>query len=261
MMHNPKYTPSGRRTEQPAASQGVLSGRLSAAFLSPAAPALSTMSVSVLTEHCKREISDYRKGMPCNEQYVLELLRRATLQCDQDAWFCLQQCLSEIALSWIHSHVYRDAAYRYDSIENYVAQAFERFWIATACNRKLEFHSLSAALKYLYISLNSVILDSMRTYSRSKEVPLPEPGSQGEPAIEDSIDGGELWPILRDMFPGRREQRLIHLFFYCGLKPREIVRFCPQEFSDVREVYSLRRSIYDQLLRNVHQLRWQLGSD
>jgi hypothetical protein len=219
------------------------------------------MSVSVLAEHCKREISDYRKGMSCNEQYVLELLRRATLQCDQDAWFCLQQCLSEIALSWIHSHVYRDAAYRYDSIENYVAQAFERFWIATTCNRKLEFHSLSAALKYLYISLNSVILDSMRTYSRSKEVPLPEPGSQGEPAIEDSIDGGELWPILRDMFPGRREQRLIHLFFYCGLKPREIVRFCPQEFSDVREVYSLRRNIYDQLLRNVHQLRWQLGSD
>jgi hypothetical protein len=63
------------------------------------------------------------------------------------------------------------------------------------------------------------------------------------------------------MFPGRREQRLIHLFFYCGLKPREIVRFCPQEFSDVREVYSLRRNIYEQLLRNVHQLRWQLGSD
>lgn len=251
-MHDPLHTPSGRRTEQP----GVPSESLSSV-----APASSAMSIAVLTEHCTREISNYRKGMPCNEQYALELLRRATLQSDQQAWLCLQQCLNEIALSWIHSHVYRDAAYRYDSVENYADQAFERFWMATACNQKVEFHSLSAALKYLYISLNSVILDTMRTYSRPKEVPLPEPGSAGEPAVEDSIDVGELWPILRDMFPDKREQRLIHLFFYCGLKPREIVRYCPQEFSDVREIYCLRRNIYDQLLRNVHQLRWRLGSD
>ncbi|HEX6481144.1 MAG TPA: hypothetical protein VF043_20080 [Ktedonobacteraceae bacterium] len=54
---------------------------------------------------------------------------------------------------------------------------------------------------------------------------------------------------------------MIHLFFYCGLKPREIVRYCPREFSDVREVYCLRRNIYDQLVRNAHQLRWRLGDD
>jgi len=255
-MHDPLYTLPGRRTEQPGTSQSVLSESLLSV-----APASSEMSLSALTEHCKREISNYRKGEPCNEQYALELLRRATLQCNQQAWSCLQQCLNEIALSWIHSHVYRDVAYRYDSVENYADQAFERFWIATACNQKVEFHSLSAALKYLYISLNSVILDTMRTYSRPKEVPLPEPGSVGEPAVEDSIDVSELWQILRDMFPDKREQRLIHLFFYCGLKPREIVRYCPQEFSDVHEVYRLRRNIYDQLLRNVHQLRWRLGSD
>lgn len=255
-MHDPLYTHSGRRTEQPGTSQSVPS-----ASLLSVAPASSEMSLSALTEHCKREISNYRKGEPCNEQYVLELLRRATLQCDHQAWFCLRQCLNEIALSWIHSHVYRDAAYRYDNVENYADQAFERFWIATACNQKVEFHSLSAALKYLYISLNSVILDTMRTYSRPKEMPLPEPGSVGEPAVEDSIDVSELWQILRDMFPDKREQRLIHLFFYCGLKPREIVRYCPQEFSDVHEIYRLRRNIYDQLLRNVHQLRWRLGSD
>src|SRR5258706_10817112 len=191
------------------------------------------MSVSVLTENCQREISYYRKGEPCNEQYALELLRRATLQCNQQAWLCLQQCLSEIALSWIHSHVYNLAAYNYDSIENYVALAFERFWLATACNSKVEFCSLSAALKYLYISLNSVILDTMRTYSRPKEVPLPEPGSQGEPAVEDSIDGGELWQILRDMFPDRREKRVIHLFFFFRLQPRQNFLFCPPKSPDV----------------------------
>ncbi|HJT56599.1 MAG TPA: hypothetical protein VJ761_08890 [Ktedonobacteraceae bacterium] len=247
MMQDPTYTLPDGRKERPGPSRDV--------------PALATMSILELTEHCQREIGIYRKGMPCNEQYIVELLRRATVQHDAEAWLSLQQCLGEIALSWIHGHVYRDAAYRYDTIENYAAQAFERFWMATAYNQRLEFSSLSAALKYLYISLNSVILDTMRAYSRPRELPLPEPGSQAEPAIEDSIDSGELWQILRNLFPDRREQRLIHLFFYCGLKPREIVRYCPREFSDVREVYSLRRNIYDQLLRNAHQLRWRLGSD
>jgi hypothetical protein len=57
-------------------------------------------------------------------------------------------------MSWIHSHAYRDAAIRYDTLENYTAQAFERFWMATAYSQKLEFSSLTAALKYLHISLN-----------------------------------------------------------------------------------------------------------
>jgi len=44
------------------------------------------------------------------------------------------------------------------------------------------------------------------------------------------------------------------LFFNCGLKPEEIVHFCPQEFSDVQEVYRLRRNILEQLLRHADQI-------
>jgi hypothetical protein len=89
---------------------------------------------------------------------------------------------------------------------------------------------------------------------------LPESGTPGEPLVEDTIDSGELWEFLHEMFPDEREQRLIYLFFYCGLKPREIVRYCPQEFSDVREVYRLRRNIMERLLRYTDHLRWRLGT-
>ena len=52
---------------------------------------------------------------------------------------------------------------------------------------------------------------------------------------------------------------MAYLLFHCGLKSREIVRFRPQDFGDVQEIYRTRRSIMERLLRNVDQLRWRLG--
>ena len=76
--------------------------------------------------------------------------------------------------------------------------------------------------------------------------------------VEDVTDGSEVWEVLQTMLPNEREQRLAYLLFHCGLKSREVVRFCPQEFSDVQEIYRMRRSIMGRLLRNADQLRWRL---
>jgi hypothetical protein len=55
------------------------------------------------------------------------------------------------------------------------------------------------------------------------------------------------------------EQQVAYLLFHCGLKPREIIRFCPQEWSDVQEIYRLRRNIKERLRRNADHLRWRLS--
>jgi DNA-directed RNA polymerase specialized sigma24 family protein len=123
----------------------------------------------------------------------------------------------------------------------------------------LEFDTLAAALRYLRACLNGAILDTLRAYSRPKEVPLPEPGEAGEPLVEDSDEGGEVWEAIRGLLPDEREQRVAYLLYHCGLKPREIVCFCPQEFSEVREVYRLRRNIVHRLLRNAASIRWRLN--
>jgi DNA-directed RNA polymerase specialized sigma24 family protein len=148
-------------------------------------------------------------------------------------------------------------AYRLESEENYVAQTFERFWQATAFNQKVEFSTLAAALHYLRTSLNGAILDTLRAYARLREVSLPEPGEPGEPLVEGSIESSEVWDILHKFLANPREQRLAYLLFYCGLMPKQIVRFCPQEWSDVQEIYRLRCKIIERLLRNVDQLRWR----
>jgi DNA-directed RNA polymerase specialized sigma24 family protein len=207
-----------------------------------------------------REIGTYRKGQPSDERFGVELFRRATVQGDQDAWACLRQCFGELVRGWMYRHPAWEVASGLESEENYLALTFERFWLAAAYHQQLNFSTLASALKYLRVSLNSAILDVLRA-SRSKEVALPEPDSPGEPAVEDTVESGELWEFLQQLFPNEREQRLIYLLYHCGLKPREIVRLCPQAFNDVREVYRLHRSIVERLLRNADRLRWRLGSN
>jgi hypothetical protein len=252
LMNNTIYKPYIDWTEKLAIT--CLDNLSLSEHLEPAA-----MSLSALEEHSMREINNFWRGSAYNDRYCLEILRRATLQGDQRAWDCLQRCFSVILRGWMHRHPSREAAYCFDSEENYMAQAFERFWLATACHDKLEFDTLAAALRYLRACLNGAILDTLRAYSRPKEVPLPEPGEAGEPLVEDSYEGGEVWEAIRGLLPDVQEQRVAYLLYHCGLKPREIVCFCPQEFSEVREVYRLRRNIVHRLLRNAASIRWRLN--
>jgi hypothetical protein len=136
--------------------------------------------------------------------------------------------------------------------------AFERFWQATL-QRQVQFETFASALVYLRACLNGAVLDTLRTHLRPKEISLPESGEAGEPVWEDDLDSSDVWLTLESMLPDLREQRLAYLLYHCGLKPREIVKFCPQEWSDIREIYRTRRNIVDRLRRNAEQLRWRLN--
>ena len=236
-----------------AAARGLPPERLSPGSAEPATAARA-LSVSALVEQCQQEIQAYRRGEPSNEAFGLELLHRAIVQGDQAAWAGVQQCLGEIVRGWLHGHPSREAACRWESEENYVALAFERFWQATT-RQRVAFKTFAAALVYLRASLHGAILDTLRTSWRPQEIPLPLPG---EPSVEDQTDSNEVWAILQTMLPNRRERRLAYLLYHCGLKPREIVQFCPQEWSNVQEIYGLRRNIVERVVRNADQLRWRL---
>src|SRR5437763_723729 len=84
-------------------------------------------------------------------------------------------------------------------------------------------------------------------------------GEQGELQIEDNFESNEVWDNLKKVLPNRIEQRLAYLLFHCGLKPREIMHFCPQEFRDVHDIYRLRNNIMNRLHRNADHLHWRLS--
>jgi hypothetical protein len=62
------------------------------------------------------------------------------------------------------------------------------------------------------------------------------------------------------MLSNEREIRVAYLHFRCGLKAREILQFCPEEFKDAQEIYSIRRNMFKRLMRNADQIRWRLGA-
>ena len=218
------------------------------------------MSVAALAARCMQEMDNYRRGEPSNERYCLELLQRATVQRDAAAWEVMQQRFSKVLLCWMSNHPKKDVARQFDSEENYVARAFERFWQATVCHQQIEFTSLAAALRYLRACLNAAIMDTLRTYSRPREIPLPEPGDAGEQVVTTSDDDSISWEAIQILLTDKRERRLAYLLFYCGLKPRDIVRYCQLEFDDVQEIYRRRRNIFDRLTRNVDYIRWRLDN-
>jgi hypothetical protein len=197
----------------------------------------------------------YSREEANEHQYCLELLSRATVQQDAHAWECLQRQLREIVLSWMRQHPDKEATCRLGSEEHYVNQAFERFWNATLRHQNLEFTTFAAALHYLRACLNGAILDSLRAYSLLREVPLPEPGFPGELVLKDGMDNGARWENLQEMLPDLRERRVAYLLFHCGLSPREIVRFCPQDFNDIDEISRLRLSLLERLLHHADHLR------
>ena len=197
-----------------------------------------------------------------DDRYALEILQRALVEQTDEAWSALQHHYSDSIRVWIRSHPRSDLALLYDSEENYIAQTFSRFWCAMHF-QQVEFNTLPAALSYLRATLNGVIIDTLRFHLRyrSREMPLPEPGISYEPSAEDSLENKHIWEGMLKLLYDERERRLFHLLYYCGLKPRDIVAHCSQEFSDVKDVYRLNHNIIERLRRNGERLCYLYGSD
>lgn len=218
------------------------------------------MNLALLADRCTDEMKLHRRKEAYDDRFCLEIFRRAIIQRLDQAWEVLQQRFGETVRIWLHSHASNDVALMRDTEENYVAQTFSRFWFAVR-DQQLEFSSLNAALSYLHATLNGILTDTLRSHLRSREVPIPEVGFSKEPVSEDSVDTSSVWQSIQSLLSDQREQRVAYLLYYCGLKPREIVTRCPQEFDDIKEVYRLNHNIVERLRRNRNQLRRLLNDE
>jgi hypothetical protein len=169
-------------------------------------------------------------------------VRRALVEQTDEAWSAFQQRFSETIRVWIRSHPSSDLVLSRASEENYIAQTFSRFWYAMR-SQQLDFTTLPAALAYLHATLNGVIIDTLRFHFRSREVPFSDPMVSNEPSTGEPLENESLWESIHKLLYDERERRIFYLLYYCGLKPREIVTHCPQEFPEVKVIYRLNKNI------------------
>jgi len=196
------------------------------------------------------EVHDDHCGDVYHDQ--LDMFRRALTQCDRHAQEYIQHHFSAVVLDWLRCHSSAALACRLNSEEHYVNQAFELFWQMSLQRQELEVRSVACALLYLRTSLNGAILDALRSSFQPQVSLMLETASTGDSFADSHSSGQEVWEIVQGKLPDVREQRLAYLLFHCGLKPGEIVRSCPQEFSDVREVSLLRLKIMNRLRNSSH---------
>jgi hypothetical protein len=166
----------------------------------------------------------------------------------------LQHQFTENVRFWLTSHACRDAALRYESEQDYIDHAFQRFWQAVS-DRGLTFTSLASALRYLRMCLHCAIMDTLRAYAHASLKTLPEQGHPDEPQIEDCYNKSELWETISNLLTNEQERRVAYLHFRCNLQPCEIMRHCPSEFSNEEEIYQIKHNIMESLMRNMDKIR------
>lgn len=213
---------------------------------------LSTMNIATLKDNSKKEINQFQSGKLDTDRYCTELLRRATLQDDQDAWNIMQQLLGEIVRGWIDHHPQKELVRDPGSEEIYVTQAFALFK-QIIVQHQVKFTCLTDVLCYLRASLNGAILERSRAFSLPQVSPFEGLDNAKEPETTNSAKNA-LWELLKHYLPSAREQKLGSLLFHLGLGPKDIVIFSPQEFQDVREISRLRCFIIEQLLHQMDHL-------
>ena len=249
MMHEACEASAANEENPPDAPQDLPAARTSPVTVESGA-ADHVLRSSVLVEQWRQEIqaSASGRGELSDEMSVLELVRHALAHGDQAARSEVEQYLGKIVLAWLRCHPSREAAWSFGGEEHYVAMAFERFW-QIVVQGQITCETLAEVLVCLRASLHGAILETLRISSRPGAVSSPRPD------VEDRPDSSEIWDRLQALLPNRREQRLAYLLYHCGLDPKVIVRFCPQEWSDVQEIYRLRHTILERLLNNANLLR------
>jgi hypothetical protein len=224
-------------------------------------PLCCEMGLPELAAQCLRELDHYRRGEPCTEAYGLELLHRAIIQSDQEAWISVQHCFGGMIRGWLHRHPQREMACRLESEEHYVALTFERFWQAAVHTQEGAICSLEVALRYVRASLNGALLETLRAYSGPGESAISHTHEAEERLIQKKGTGIEVWAFIQDSIHNASEQRLAFLLFHCGLSPREILKYCSREFDDLLEISHLRYNILEHLLRRTDKFPLQLTAD
>jgi hypothetical protein len=132
----------------------------------------------------------------------------------------------------MNRHPSKDKACRLHSEEYYVIETFKHFWQTSLQHHEIEFKSMTDVLYYLRVSLNGAILDTLRSYAPPDDVSLLSSRMESELNATANGRSNEVWRIIEGKLSDARERRLAYLLFHYALKPGEVVRNCPEYFSN-----------------------------
>lgn len=217
---------------------------------------LQDMAVEDLAQKCARETDLYFARQDSDSSYCFELFRRAIRDNDERSLEVVITQYQPLVARWVDKWMDRhpDFLLFNEEAQDFVAQAFERFWVSFTPAKFDKSQNIAAVLRYLQMCVNGAVTDTWRKLrhiqleqeSRDEEQEVSEP----EPTPEDLLQKDEFWQLIKRKSKDPKEYIVIYASFHLHLSPREILAEYPDHFRDIKEIYQHKANLLDRLERD-----------
>ena len=217
---------------------------------------LQEMSVLDLAQKCAQETDLYFSHKDYDSTCCYELFRRAILENNGEAWVAIRDQYQPLVARWVDRWLSKHPGFSSTSEEadDFIAQAFERFWISFSPGKFEKSQGLAPVLRYLQMCVHGAITDAwrkMRHQQLEQEAGDEEVEfSEQKPTPEDLLQTDEFWTLIRKKSKNSEEYTVIYASYNLDLSPREILAEYPGLFSDIKEIYQYKANLLDRLERD-----------
>lgn len=217
---------------------------------------LQHMAVADLAQRCAQETDLFFTHKDYDSRYCFELFRRAIRNSDERALEVVIVQYQPLVARWVDRWMdkHPDFQWFHEETQDFIAQAFERFWISFTPAKLEKSQSLAAVLRYLQMCVNGAITDAWR---KSRRVQLGQESGDEEPELmepdptpEDLLQKAEFWQLIKRKAKDPKEYTVVYASFQLALSPREILAEYPHEFKEIKEIYQHKVNFLERLERD-----------
>ena len=190
-----------------------------------------------------------------------ELFCRAFDQQDSVAWEAIQTQYHKLMRQWLHASA--SDLLRVEEEEDLLQESLHHFWQTLAkqsTSIRIRFPHVGALLNYLRQCTYTAVVTQRRRqqkqtllYEKLSRLAQDEGSTQelaywekGEETIQQLQ---QVRAYISNSVADPQEQLLLHLTYRLGLKPKEIVARCPEDFATVKEVQRVKERLLKRMRR------------
>ena len=217
---------------------------------------LQHLPVGDLAHKCAQETNLYFTHQDYDSSYCFELFRRAIQNKDERALEVVIIQYQPLVARWVERWMAKhpDFSLTNEEDQDFIAQAFERFWISFTPVKFEKSQGLAAVLRYLQMCVNGAITDTWRKLRRIQleQEPRDEEQEYSEHGStpEDLFQIDEFWELIKKKSKDPKEYTVLYASFSLALSPREILAEYPGLFSDIKEIYQHKANLLNRLERD-----------
>jgi len=217
---------------------------------------LEHMAVEDLAQRCAQETDLFFSHHDYDSSYGFELFRRAVRNKDERALEAVITQYQPLVARWVNRWMdkHPDFLWINEEAQDFIAQAFERFWTSFTPTKFDKSQNLAAILRYLQMCVHGAITDAWRKFRRIRlEQEMREEEEEfSQPAStpEDLLQHDEFWQLIKKKSKDPKEYTVMYASFRLALSPREILAGYPGLFRDIKEIYQHKANLLDRLARD-----------